>query len=169
MKTIIHFFENWNSVKHLFTEFPQVMETDRDTFEDLQQFDGKGFYLDCSVLYHNFWIKKDANIIIPDVARLPKSKKGFYLEQTDEMKAIRDNTKQCSFCSAQYFMTLQSFCPECIGNGDVPEEEIYRTFLRPVNTLDIQLSIKSLKVPKFITERHVKLPELTYSGHLLNI
>jgi len=171
MKTIIHFFNDYNAVKKDLTalNLPDQMQTDKDTFDFMRSFDGIAIQLDTSFLYHNFWVNEELQYIIPDYARLPGTKKGFYLEQTTEMQELRSNTKQCSYCNTQYFLTLQSFCPECIGYMDVPEDQLYRTFLRPVSTFNIHLTPKSIQVPKFITEKHTRIPELTYNGQILNL
>jgi hypothetical protein len=168
--TTIHFFDDFRSLqKRSDLILPKVMDTDQNTFEELRPLDGREIKLDVEIIYFNFWVSTDRGLIIPDFARLPGTKKGFYLKQTEVMHALRDGTKQCSFCNAQYWLAKETYCPYCIGNNDVPEDQLYRTFLRPVSTFDIHLTDKSIKVPAMIIEKHNRIPELTNQGIMINI
>lgn len=171
MLTVIHFIDDVKSLlstgRDLIMSKP--MDTDIQTFEALQPFNGRQIKLDSETIYFNFWVSIDHGLIIPDFARLPGTKKGFYLEQNEVMQALRQRTKQCSFCNNQYWMTDHSFCPDCVGNDDVPIDQLYRTFLRPVSTFDIHLTEKSIKVPALIIERHNRIPEFTSQGKMINL
>ena len=59
-------------------------------------------------------------------------KQGHWLEQNQEMKDIRDNTKKCGYCG---HMTTEDneFCAECIGSPYLEEKDLYLTRYRPVS------------------------------------
>ncbi len=148
-------------------ELPAVIEVNNDIFEQLKAFDGNHVHLCTRYIYINHWVNNELELVIPDFALLAGTKQGFYLEQSEEMQALRNNTLQCSYCNAQY-RGLISWCTECLGNADISETDLYRLYLRPVNTLDIDLKEKSIRVPKLITERHNVMPELTINGIIIN-
>lgn len=168
MKTWIHIFTDYKSLKPRDLLLPALMETDEMTFETLKAFDGLQIFMDTQTIYINCWIHKNLELIIPDYGIVPGTKAGFYLDQTEEMRHARDNTLHCSYCGNQ-FKGLICWCPECLGNSDIPETELYKTFLRPVGTLDIEINRKSIFIPSAIRERHNVMPELTHTGKLLNI
>jgi hypothetical protein len=60
-------------------------------------------------------------------------KQGMWLEQTEEMTAIRALTYKCNYCGKQYFKTQQSFCTACIGSEYLKESELELLFLTPVS------------------------------------
>lgn len=170
IKTIIHILADVSLLKGKIRLYslPTAMHTDKDTFETLLPFDGKIISLDISKIYFNYWVNDVHGLIIPDCAKLLGTKRGFYLEQSEEMINLRDNTLQCSYCQNQ-FKGLITWCPDCLGNSDIDEADLYKLYLRPVSTLDIELNHRSIFVPKAIKEKHTRLPQLTSNGHMLNI
>ncbi len=170
MKSILHIFTDYNAMKKKVRalSLPIMMHTDIDTFESVKVFDNQPISLDTQVIYFNYWVKTSIGLIIPDLAILPHSQTGFYLEQTEEMINYRDSVLQCSCCKRQY-KGLITWCPECLGDPEILDEQLYRLFLRPVSTIDIDLTPKSVYIPKEIRDRHSVMPELTNNGRIINI
>lgn len=67
------------------------------------------------------WNRMNSNLASP-----PYIAKGHYLEQTDEMKAIRHNTVACGYCGWQEpASTGNTFCPECLGNEYLEQNRLF--------------------------------------------
>lgn len=63
----------------------------------------------------------------------PNIKQGHYLDQTDEMTAIRANTMKCGYCGKQEPAAKgYVFCPHCMGSGYLGENQLHLTRMRPV-------------------------------------
>jgi len=53
-------------------------------------------------------------------------KQGHYLDQTEEMRSIRQHRLKCGYCGKQYPDTYaSSFCDACIGDEYLKESELY--------------------------------------------
>lgn len=169
METKIITFDNYNSLKSKFREFflPPVVLIDPDTFNALKPLHGQKIKLDTSIIFFDRWANDDLQLIIPDLGRVENSKFGFYLEQSEQMRMIRDSVYQCSFCNSQYYKPVQQFCTYCINSEDMTDETLYLTFLRPVSTLDITLQKKSIVIPAWLKEKTI--PELLPSGKIINV
>jgi hypothetical protein len=59
-------------------------------------------------------------------------KQGMYLDQTQEMRDIRNLTYKCGYCGKNYFKPSESFCTACIGSEYLTEKELPLLFLVPV-------------------------------------
>jgi hypothetical protein len=62
-------------------------------------------------------------------------KRGHYLEITEEIVNLRNNTLSCGYCGHQESKTEQSpeFCPHCIGSEYLEKGQLYLTRLQPVS------------------------------------
>lgn len=60
-------------------------------------------------------------------------KRGHYLEQTAEMRSIRENTNKCGFCGRQEEAQRGLvFCDHCRDSEFLKESDLYLTRMRPV-------------------------------------
>ncbi len=170
MKTTLRVFDNYNSLKPKIREFalPEIVVINELFFQSLLQFADSLIDLDIDSLYHNKWANKKLQLIIPDFARVGNHRHGYYLEQTEDMINIRDSTLKCGYCNKQYQQPCNPFCLECLFLSDVPEECLHMLYLRPVSTFDIELNPKSIYIPKWVKERHNKIPEFQ-NGKMINV
>lgn len=172
MKTTVHIFTDYNALKPKIRALalPKLVIIDITMFETIAPFDGKIINLDNETIYIDRWVSNDLQMIIPDFARVQNSKKGFYLEQSEIMMNTRDATHQCSYCNIQIVNPPDSmpFCPECITNHDIPDDQLHKLFLRPVSTFDIELSPQSVYIPEYIKQRRTRTPEL-FNDVMINI
>jgi hypothetical protein len=60
-------------------------------------------------------------------------KAGHWLEQTDEMRAIRANTATCGYCGHQEPVGQHQFCPKCIGSEYLKPTELHLLRMLPVD------------------------------------
>ena len=58
---------------------------------------------------------------------------GMWLEQTDKMKAIRDNTYKCGFCGAMHQNSWLHFCTKCVGSAYLDHDQLPLLRLLPVS------------------------------------
>lgn len=166
MKTIIHTFENFKTINARLLSLPKLMRIDQWTFDVLKDF--KHVILSPGKLYIDHWIHEGLFICMPDFAMVDGHKHGYYLEQTNEMISARDNTYQCGICNEQFNFNPY-FCPYCINDPTIDQEIIYKAFCRPISTLDIEITHKSIRVPEWVRNAHTRMPELTTSGLIINI
>lgn len=83
-----------------------------------------------------------------------KSKEGYYLEITDEMQLLRDNTYRCPCCGHQYRDNpYPYFCTQCIESETMQRDDLYKTFLRPVSLLDVPVITKNILLPTWVVDR----------------
>jgi hypothetical protein len=65
-------------------------------------------------------------------------RRGYYLDITDEMRAIRHDTLKCGYCGAQENAAgidqTRAFCPHCRDSEFLKESDLHLTRLRPVDT-----------------------------------
>lgn len=131
--------------------------------------------LDCSVLYPNRWLPlPDSKHITLDLdfnfifdwlhcnrSLENKVYEGYYLEQTEEMQHIRDNTLKCIRCNTSYPMNhTQSFCLNCIAWPDLTHASmLYKTFLRPVSSHSIWINPKSIIIPHWLIDQWTERTE----------
>lgn len=59
-------------------------------------------------------------------------KQGHWLEQTQEMTDIRNNTKKCGYCG-NMSTGPEEFCGKCLGSEYLERDNIYLTRMRPVS------------------------------------
>ncbi len=60
-------------------------------------------------------------------------RQGHYLDQTEEMRAIRDNTATCGYCGHQEPVGQNQFCPKCIGSEYLKPTELHLLRMLPVS------------------------------------
>jgi hypothetical protein len=156
MKTTIHIFTDVKQINPRILQLPKSKAITRDMYEyvttNIPDRHGQ-IRLDISHLYIDQWAHEQG-LFIPDFAKVEKSKAGFYLEQTNEMLALRDTVVECSFCHSQYTKQLSTFCLDCLHHYEMSEDKLHLTFLRPVSTCDIELSHRSIHVPHWLIDRY---------------
>jgi hypothetical protein len=176
MKTRIIFFTDYKAIDACKLYLPKIMDIDELTHKHAWSPVGT-VHLDTGTIYFDHWVGfvddrySDTSImILPDFAKVNGAKHGFYLEQTSEMQLIRDETFQCGICKMQYKNPTAHFCIECLVNSDIPNDEFWRAFLRPVSTLDIDINHKSIYIPKDVLQYRERLPQLLESnGKIINV
>lgn len=79
---------------------------------------------------------------------------GYYLDITDDMQLLRDNTYQCPSCGRQstYPQLHRYFCSPCIDNIR-EESKLYECFLRPVSLLDTPVNPKNIIIPSWVRDQ----------------
>ena len=97
--------------------------------------------LETSFVTHNQWNTTDDSPNLPkqrvfdwyeNISPSAKNyKQGHYLEITDEMRAIRQDTKKCGFCGKHYFLPTQPFCTACLSSEYLKEAELDLLQLMP--------------------------------------
>jgi hypothetical protein len=152
MKTKIIFFDNVREVKARALSLPKVVIINNELWGELLCMHGEQIKIDTDHIYIDRWTCTDKNLVIPDFARVENCTYGFYLEQTEQMQVIRNETYQCSLCDEQYHTYTVPFCLECLHREDLTADTLYKLFLRPVATFDIDLNHKSIHVPKWLKD-----------------
>lgn len=113
----------------------------------LPELDGKTITLETEYLFNNQWntapieegklgyrVFDWAEDYMP-IGANKRIKKGHWLEQTEEMKAIRDNTLKCGYCGKQYAkVSAPVFCDACIDNQYLIEKDLRLLRLYPIST-----------------------------------
>jgi len=61
-------------------------------------------------------------------------KEGMYIEQTEEMREIRENTYRCGYCGKNHYKPTIQFCESCIGSEYLTEDNFPLLELAPVST-----------------------------------
>ena len=59
-------------------------------------------------------------------------KQGHYLEQTDAMRELRQQTSKCGYCAAYAPTGTQTFCDQCLGSEHLTEKDLPLLRMRPV-------------------------------------
>jgi len=113
-------------------------------FDRIRPLDGQTVELETEHLFDNQWntaptetSESGLRLIDWHQSYLPdnrKQKRGYWLEQTDEMREIRRNTLVCGYCghyepSAKGYV----FCEKCLGSPYLKEGELYMLRLMPVD------------------------------------
>ncbi len=79
---------------------------------------------------------------------------GYYLDLTDEMRAVRDETYSCGYCGHQELTPTREFCGCCIDSEYLEEKDLHLTRLRPVsdkgNRAPLTEGERAELLPKFI-------------------
>jgi hypothetical protein len=172
MKTTLHVFNDYKAMikSSRILSLPTVVVIDANLFNILKTFDGKLLTIDNATIFHNQWLNSEMQIIMPDFARVEDTQNGYYLEQTEEMINTRDATHQCGLCGQQFVNPPETarWCGDCTNNMDISEDDLYKAFIRPVSTLDIEIDPKSIYIPKWLKDHRTRTPELI-NGKLINV
>ncbi len=170
MYTRIEFFSEYKSLTKKFRDlsFPACLEIDPFTFDRVFYSD-RVIKLNTETIYPNHWVNLELQIVIPDLAKCGIA--GFYLEQTEQMREIRESRYQCSFCGLQYHKPIQSFCLECLYREDLTEKDLFKLYLLPVSMIGSKVNRKSIYIPEYLKHRFYNhsIPELTREGKIINL
>jgi hypothetical protein len=159
MKTTVNMFADYKSIDARGLALPRVVTIDSETYEQFRH--GETIEVCPDVLYFDRWVTP-GGVIVPDFARVEKSKHGFYLDETQAMIETRDNTYQCGFCFQQYKKLITPFCIACLHREDLTEDNLYLLFLRPICTHDIEPSKRAIFVPPWLLHlyRYMQRPHV---------
>lgn len=98
--------------------------------------------LECEHLFNNQWntaktetSDKGLRVFDWSEAIYPNKriKEGMYLDQTEEMTEVRNNTYSCGYCGKNYYKPKVSFCSNCLGSQYLKEDELKMLFLTPIS------------------------------------
>jgi hypothetical protein len=91
--------------------------------------------LETKHLFSNQWNTPTHRVFdwAEDVVPNRSIKMGHWLEQTEEMRAIRANTATCGFCGHQEPVGQNQFCPKCIGSEYLKRSDVYLLRMLPIN------------------------------------
>lgn len=82
-------------------------------------------------------------------------KRGYWLEQTAEMREVRRNTMKCGYCGKQEPAAKgYVFCPHCIDSEHLTEERLHMTRMRPID----ESGVTSKSTPLTEAEREHLMP-----------
>lgn len=110
------------------------------------EIDGRTIELETAFLFDNQWNTAPIDGFSDQGYRLfdwaeeylphaPKIKRGHWLEQTDEMRAIRRETSKCGYCGKQYLTTPENvFCFACLDSPYLKETELHLLRLLPIDS-----------------------------------
>lgn len=127
---------------------------------------GQEVTLDCGYLFENQW----NGLVNLKGARLfdwqqpiytnRDIKEGYYLEITDEMRAIRQDVLKCGYCGAHYWAAdAPAFCEKCLGSIHLQESDLRLLRLLPVGAKfgtkrdELTAAEKAELLPIFIQEQ----------------
>lgn len=102
-----------------------------------RELDGRTIELETRHLFDNQWntapipgfsengyrVFDWAQDYMPD--RDPHVKQGYWLEQTADMRAVRENTDACGYCGKQEPAGAYAFCPHCIGSEFLEKADLH--------------------------------------------
>jgi hypothetical protein len=93
-------------------------------------------------------------------------KEGYFIEITEELQHLLDNTLACEYCSHQEPKTVSNptYCPSCVGSEYLSEDLLPLTKLQPVSSKkkrdsfdkDLYLKEHGDKLTKVLTDRKAK-------------
>lgn len=102
--------------------------------------------LDCSFLFGKQWNTTEESPTNPRMRVFDwyegifpnlDVKQGHYLEITDEMREILDNTHKCGYCGAhEPAQKGHVFCHDCLGSEYLGEEDLYLLRMLPVSSTE---------------------------------
>lgn len=150
VKTVLHFYEfNTRSDEELkeyarlrerltkmgYSEF-DVLEQDNGSYmRKMALLDGKEIELETKYLFSNQWNTvpiqgvSDKGLRVMDWREEAplysnRLKRGYWLEQTDEMRRVREAVSKCGYCGSAYPTGQQEFCSECLGSPFLEEKDL---------------------------------------------
>jgi hypothetical protein len=156
MKTTLHTFDNHATIQRRELQLPTPISINGGLYSEVLAI-GDTVEIDNEIIYFNQWVNTTHGIVIPDFAILAGTRKGFYLHQSADMLHLREHTYQCGHCKAQYYSVgdlRQRFCTQCLDDEALTEDNLYLLFLRPVITLDIDITAKSIFIPQWLKEKY---------------
>lgn len=63
----------------------------------------------------------------------PNLKRGHWIEQTEEMRAVRANRCKCGYCGNQMTMPdVPAFCPQCLDSEHLKSDQLHLTRMQPI-------------------------------------
>jgi len=148
--------------------------------DKIRPLDNKNIDLETKHLFNNQWntapIKEGENglrvfdwseTIVPN----KDIKIGMWLEQTSEMKEIRENTTACGFCGHQFAAQKgYIFCPDCLDSEYLNKSELYLLRLMPVIKKGVQGKRKPLSKAEYenLKPQYIKAQTTGKNSRALN-
>jgi hypothetical protein len=106
-------------------------------WKKIEALGGQAIELEAKHLFDNQWNSTEvrlmdwAEVIFPN----PDTKQGYWLEQTAEMREIRDSTLKCGFCGSQLPDEIATaFCNECLDSPYLKSGELGLTRMLPISS-----------------------------------
>lgn len=153
MTTKIHYYrfdiknptekEEYNALRQfLIAQNLECFDAINHSVTNIKPLNGQDIELDTEYLFNNQWNTKPigdsktglrvfdwTEVIYPN----RNMKEGSYLEQTEEMRKIREETFKCGYCGAQYHLPTQIFCEMCLGGEHLKRVQLHMLTLNPIS------------------------------------
>lgn len=99
---------------------------------------GKEVTLETTHLFTNQWNTDSLRLFNWSEIGWPNRsiKEGYWLEQTDEMRDVLENTAKCGYCGHMEPVGKHKFCPKCIGSLYLKGGSLHMTRMVPVKDTD---------------------------------
>lgn len=148
--------------------------------EEIKAMNGRQITLETEYLFDNQWNTKPFNgskngwrVFDFRLYTYPNKrlKVGHWLEQTDAMKAIRNDNFKCGYCGAMHYRpdefakdTLSSkYCMKCIGSEHLKQSELFLLELIPVSK---ERNYKNTEVPNALIQLYNDRQRVTRTARL---
>jgi len=141
MKTVIHYY--YFNLENQCKEYDELVEKLNQTHKQLRfraygnkpnkQIGSESIELRTDFLFHNQWNSGTERVFDWREYVFPNKniKAGHWLEQTQEMIDIRNNTYKCGHCGE---MSREGgFCQKCIGSKYLDKGELFLLRLKPIS------------------------------------
>lgn len=141
--------------------------------EKIKPLDGQLIDLDTSYIFNNQWntgpvATSEQGLRVFDwgeeiVTINRYLKMGMWLEQTDEMKYLRDHTYKCGYCGALHVDPSYDFCDKCLDSEYLKEGDLPLLELRPVSKEDEK---REKPIPKALVVRYKEVQQIARKARL---
>ncbi len=181
MKTVIHYYDFWLDSEEARTQYQKLTDElkakglvlfecvskDYEYMQKIKALDGKEVELDLSFLFDNQWNTTPVEGISSIGLRIHdwyerivpnhKRKDGYWIEISDEMKALRADTFRCGYCAAKYHRPKFEWCDSCISDRYLKQDNLSSLYLLPLSIRDREAREIRRKqtVPKTLVDAYI--------------
>lgn len=130
--------------------------------ENIHPLDGQTIELETKFVFNNQWntaptATSDQGLRVFDWAQPHRIEFehivfGMWLEQTEEMKSLRDNTYKCGYCGKNHYKPKIEFCSSCLDSEYLQESDLDLLLLLPVSQEDTKR--KGVKAPESLVKEY---------------
>lgn len=125
--------------------------------ENIEARSGQAITLETAHIFYNQWNSAECGRVFDWYEAIYPNKNikaGHWLEQTDEMVAVRRDTLKCGYCGKQEPVTAGlTFCPHCLDSEYLKPEGLHLTRLLPAGA-----SFRTRRAPLTDEERAELMP-----------